>query len=318
MPLTKPRPAAPAVARWLQPSDLPVLVKLPFAAALAWFLPARCWDGLAMGAARLQRGERQRLAARLTSVLGASPPVPVDRLALRHLALLRLDQLAYLRCHLPGGWYPELAVEGLAHLRAALAAGRGAILWMTPTLFAPLIGKRSLCEAGFPPHHLSHPDHGFSSRSRIGRRLLNPLRTRIEDRYLAERVMLGDQNQAHAALRRVGGLLRRNAVVSISAGRHGSRVAAAPWLGARLEIASGAPGLAIRLGSALLPVTVRRTESGGFVTRIWPPVVTGPGTTLESVAAALAAVLSAFAAEHPEQIHWNHNCLAVPPWVGPA
>ena len=310
MSLTKARPVAPAAARWLQAGDLRVLAKLPLTAALAWALPPGYWDAVATGTARLQRGERLRLARLIVTALGVASPAAADRIAQRHLAMLRLDQLAFLRSYLRRGWRAELALEGSDHLRAALRAGNGVILWVAPTVFAPLVAKRTLAEQGCRLHHLSHPDHGFSSSSRLGRRLLNPLRTRIEDRYLAERIMLGQANEARSALRRIGDLLRRNEVVSISAGRYGSRVAAAPMLGARLQIASGAPHLAMRLGSALLPVTVARTGTGRFVTRIWPPLAAGAGTSLESVAAALAGVLEAFAVDHADQIHWDHNSLA--------
>ena len=184
---------------------------------------------------------------------------------------------------------------------------------MAPTVFAPLIAKRALHEAGFPLHHLSHPAHGFSSRSRVGR-LLNQLRTRVEDRHLAERVLLGQGNEAQAALRRIGALLRGNAVVSITVGRQGTRVADAALMGGRLQVASGAPHLAMRLGAALLPTTVWRTSAGGFVTRISRALPTGDDASLESVASGLAEILEDFAVAYPEQIHWGHNCIvAVPP-----
>ncbi len=211
----------------------------------------------------------------------------------------------------------ELTLDGLEHLHGALAAGRGAILWVAPTVFAPLIAKRALHEAGFPLHHLSHPAHGFSSRSRVGR-LLNQLRTRVEDRHLAERVLLGQGNEAQAALRRIGALLRGNAVVSITVGRNGSRVAEAAMLGGRLQVASGAPHLAMRLGAALLPTTVWRTAAGGFVTRIWPALPTGDGASLESVVSGLAGIVEAFAVAQPEQIHWGHNCIVAAPPDNPA
>jgi lauroyl/myristoyl acyltransferase len=295
---------------WLAGIDLRVLAKLPLAATLAWCVPERHWGMVTESAARLEPRARARLARQIATLFGeVALPEPVDRIALRHLAMLRLDQLLYLRSHAPRGWRADLALHGLDHLRGALSAGRGAILWVAPTVFAPLVAKRALHEAGFPPHHLSHPAHGFSSLSRVGRNLVNPLRTRIEDRYLAERVMLGRGNEAQAALRRIGALVRRNAVVSITVGGRGSRVTATPLLGGGLQVASGAPHLAMRLGAALLPTTVWRTVEGGFVTRIWPPLATGEGASLETVAAGLGAIVEAFTLAHPEQLHWGHNCI---------
>lgn len=62
---------------------------------------------------------------------------------------------------------------------------------MAPTVHQWLLTKRTLAEAGYAVHHLSSYIHGFSIRSRLGEALLNPIRTRVEDRYLAERVRIG-------------------------------------------------------------------------------------------------------------------------------
>jgi lauroyl/myristoyl acyltransferase len=289
---------------WLQGADLRVLAKLPLSALLAWCVPVRHWDGVADAAAGLQAGTRARLTRRIAAILGpATPRGRVEAIAHQHLALLRVDQLAFLRSHGPGGWDARTSLAGAEHLEAALAAGRGAIIWMTPTVFGPLAGKRALCEAGHRPHHLSHPGHGFSSVSRVARRLINPIRTRVEDRYLAERVMLGEGGQAHTALRRLGELLRRNAVVSITVGGRGTRVTRATFLHGSLLVASGAPHLAARTGAALLPATTWRTADGGFVTRIGAPLRTAGA----EAALAMADGFAAFASGHPEQVHWEHN-----------
>ena len=187
--------------------------------------------------------------------------------------MLRLDQLGYLRSHAPGGWRADLTLDGLEHLHGALAAGRGAILWVAPTVFAPLLASCA-ARGGLSPAPFEPSGPRFLQPVAVGR-LLNQLRTRIEDRHLAERVLLGQGNEAQAALRRIGALLRGNAVVSITVGRNGTRVADAALMGGRLQVASGAPHLAMRLGAALLPTTVWRTAAGGFVTRIWPALPTG-------------------------------------------
>ena len=130
-------------------------------------------------------------------------------------------------------------------------------------------------------------------------------------------MLLGQGNEAQAALRRIGALLRGNAVVSITVGRHGSRVADAALMGGRLQVASGAPHLAMRLGAALLPTTVWRTAAGGL----------SPGSGRRCQRATvrayrwsrgLAGIVEAFALAHPEQIHWGHNCIVVAPPADPA
>ena len=100
----------------------------------------RGWRGSAAAACGPDR-DRARAAALAE---------PADRIAARHLAMLRLDQLGYLRSHAPGGWRADLTLDGLEHLHGALAAGRGAILWVAPTVFAPLLAKRALHERAFP------------------------------------------------------------------------------------------------------------------------------------------------------------------------
>ena len=112
----------------------------------------------------------------------------------------RLNQLCFVASWRPGGWSPQITVTGTEHLHVALAAGRGAVLWVAPFVFAPLVAKRGLHQAGFSVHHLSRPSHGFSS-TRLGMAVLNPIRTRIEDRYLAERITIPRSGETTAAIR---------------------------------------------------------------------------------------------------------------------
>ena len=54
-----------------------------------------------------------------------------------------------------------------------------------------LVSKMALHRAGYGLVHLSRSEHGYSSTI-FGMRCLNPLRSRIESRYLAERVVIGE------------------------------------------------------------------------------------------------------------------------------
>ena len=245
-------------------------------------------------------------------------PAPV--LARRQLAFIRLDQLCFLRSHRPGGWHASLRLEGAGHLQAALAAGRGAILWVAPTVFQWLATKRALHEAGYPVHHLSSPNHGFSTASWVGTRLLNPIRTRIEDRYLAERVTLGPDGGSQTALRRLTAILRGNGIVSITVAAAGARPITVPFLAGALRAASGAPHLAARTGAALLPVLTLR-QGSRFVTRIEAPLTLASNLGLELMLAGLVAELAArlapHALAHPDQIAWRLDCIdTLPPTAG--
>src|SRR4051812_16662923 len=90
-------------------ADLRVLGKLPLSALAAWCLPERHWDGLAGRATGLERAAVDRLARRITLMLGPERLAePAGTLARRQLAYVRLDQLCFLRSHRPGGWRPTL------------------------------------------------------------------------------------------------------------------------------------------------------------------------------------------------------------------
>ena len=76
-------------------------------------------------------------------------------------------------------------LQGREHLDEALGRGKGCVLWVAHFVFAPNIAKLALHDAGYKVSHLSRLDHGFSS-TRFGIKWLNPVRSRFEDRLLAE------------------------------------------------------------------------------------------------------------------------------------
>ena len=300
-------PSARRPQRWVELADLRVLAKLAPSALLAWLLPPRGWEA----AARLARAAPARLVAKIERVLGSEwAGRTATDIAQGHQRELRLDQLAYLRGHAPWRWRPRLSLRGTEHLAAARSAGRGAILWVAPTVAGPLVAKMTLHENDIGVHHLSHPHHGFSSGSWVGRRLLNPLRTQVENRFLRTRVMLGEDNQSQAALRRLTGLLRQGELVSITVGARGNRVTSAPFGRGRLQVASGAAALAARTGAALLPVFAWRCADGSYATRIEAPLP--PADDHGALARALAGLLEAFARLHPEQVQWDHSAIQPP------
>lgn len=308
--------ATPASAPLLVLKDLLVLAKLPPSGMIAWCLPERAWEPLAAQAVRLERRTVSDLAQRISRMLGPERlAAPALELARRHQRQVRLDQLQFLRSWRPGGgWRPEqLRLEGGEHLDAALAAGRGAVLWVAPTVHQWLLTKRTLREAGYAVHHLSNPSHGFSTTSRLGRAVINPIRTRIEDRYLAERVRLGTGGAAQAALRRLTDLLRANAVVSITLAAGGARPLETSFLSGVLRAATGAPHLAARNGAVLLPVFTFRTGPGRFQTRIEAPVTaagsTGADPSLRAALETYARRLEPYALTYPDQITWRLDCI---------
>ena len=159
--------------------------------------------------------------------------------------------LQYLREFRPGGWNPRIELTGGEHIDRALKGGMGCILWVAPLLYANLVAKKGLHEVGYAVTHLSHADHGVSG-SRLGYPL-DAVRTRPEERCLAERLVMSDG----AELKRTRDLydrLRANALISITAEtKWGARMVASPFLGGELRLPTGAPSLSLATGAQLLP-----------------------------------------------------------------
>ncbi len=149
-------------------------------------------------------------------------------------------------------------VVGLPHLKAAHARGRGVILWGM-SFCETLVVKMGLHRAGVALVHLSTANHGAAwPPTRLGLRAVAPLYTAAETPYLAERVVI-PADQSLGYMRVLMDRLAANRCVSIA----GDGVARrqnipATVLGRAAHFAPGAPGLALKMGSALLPLHVVR------------------------------------------------------------
>ena len=102
--------------------------------------------------------------------------------------------------------------------------------------------KLALHEAGYAVAHLSRDTHGFST-TRFGRRVLNPIQTRVERRYLAERLVMSDERSV-GPLRELAARLKQNRLVSITLAREWRRTRLVPFLDGYIRIATGALALA--------------------------------------------------------------------------
>ncbi len=176
-----------------------------------------------------------------------------------------------LRC----GWQPGVELRGLEHLDAALAAGRGAILW-TMSFCGPLLPKLALARAGVRITHLSMSFHGGFSPSWAAVRILNPWTRRAEDKHLAERVVI-PLDRGLGYVRRLRAVLLGNGVLSIAGEHRGPRNVRLPFLGEETEFATGAWSLARATGAALLTVSANRPRPGAYEVAIGAPVAIPPG-----------------------------------------
>jgi lauroyl/myristoyl acyltransferase len=309
-----PPPAPRAFSR----TDLFEIVALAVLGPIAWLTPQWLWARLsralslaiAWGRPGITRERVATLAVALGPRRGDHELGKLRRLRVAIMDGYMEERLQILRDWRPGGWRPAIELVGRAHVDAALAAGRGVVLWTAPFSYADLIVKMALARAGYALHHLSAFSRGFSPNScyawtptRFGRKVLSPLRTRIEDRYLAERIVVAPDGGL-GYVRRIEQCLRDGGIVSMRAGDAGQRVIEVPFLEGRIQLASGAASLAIATDAVLLPVVCVPTGPGRFRVAIEAPLAIPPGVrphqAVESVVADYAAQLERWVLRNPE------------------
>ena len=253
------------------------MARIALLAPLAWAVPERHWPKVARAVANLhlllQAQNREKYRQRLSLLQGHVDPVALDNMPAANMAAGYLARMQGFREYRPGGWHPDIRIEGTDHIEAALARGHGAVLWVAPFVFSDLVTKKGLFDAGYRVSHLSRPSHNISD-TRFGMAVLNPVWTRIERRYLAERVVIRRDNPS-SALATLRDRLRENRLVSITVGDQARRTEAADLLNGRLQIATGPLHLAATMDASLLPVFTVERERGDFVVRVGRPLIPG-------------------------------------------
>ena len=289
------------------PSDTAFLLRLPLGLAIAWTSGEATWARVGAALARRRAGaDDLRHRARLGAILaGRFTAAEIDRIHTASLAARTVRTLQFLRCHHPRGWQSECTIVGGEHLSRALALGRGAILWITPFAYASIATKVTLHRHGQPLTHLSRWEHG-PSKTRWGVTWLNPVQRLAEDRFLRERVTIGEGRDPLAALRRLGICLAENRVVSITLGEEASSTVDVPFLAGTLKVPLGPIKLARRTGAPLLPTHTVAIGPGQFETTIEPALLIDGLTGASPAAAAnlVATTLEQWATSRPEQLFW--------------
>ncbi|MCR4301369.1 MAG: hypothetical protein NUV51_07140 [Sulfuricaulis sp.] len=293
-------------ARWHR-ADFFLLAYIPAITLIAWCLPERLWGGVCNALARfvmaLRRSRTRGYYRRFNEILGGHrTALDVKEILACYLAKNHLGRVQCMQCYAPGGWSPPIRLEGQEHIERALAAGKGAILWIAPMASRDLITKMALHQAGYRVSHLSRFDHGYSI-SRWGARLFNPLWTRIEERYLAERLVMSLTVQV-TPLRLLIKRLRENRVVSLTANHEGVKYPhPLPFLQGTIQLAEGAPSLSVATGAALLPVFTVREPDGTFVTKIESALVSAtggsPAQEIDSLITLFVKLLESYTLQFP-------------------
>jgi lauroyl/myristoyl acyltransferase len=260
-------------------SDVKTVLNLALLLLPAWILPERWWAPLWLAGTHLpfiaSRRSIQRTAETIEAALKDVGPDRARAIARDFRAAVYEIRCQDLRAWRPGGWTPKLSLEGESHLAAALQGGKGAVLWVSPTVFNSLPLKIALHAKGYKVSHLSSPEHGYSE-TRFGVERLNRVRCIPEDRYLEQRIVF-DSAAPTTAMRRMMRTLKSGEVVSIvAANTEGFEMVHGPIFGGRLRVAVGAPRLAALTGAPLLPTFVLRDSELGFRVVIEPPIPLDP------------------------------------------
>jgi acyl-CoA synthetase (AMP-forming)/AMP-acid ligase II/acyl carrier protein/lauroyl/myristoyl acyltransferase len=254
--------------------DLATSLTLLGLAPMAWLLPCRAWPVVCGALARAHVAVRRLHVPGLEEALRRlDVRLMPQELQRRFLAAVYEDVVMTLREHLPIAWRPAIRLRGVEHLNAARAAGRGAVLWSCPSALGGLISKKALRAAGVDLVNLRSAIHPYSGTA-FGASVLNPIRTRIEDRYLTRTVTLQDAGGLDA-LQELRECVAANGVVSIAANGSEGRPFELPFLGGTLKLSLGAPTIAALHGAPLLPMFTVGDDAGGFDVIVGPPIQAG-------------------------------------------
>ena len=290
------------------PDDALFMLEWPILKFAAAAMPENRWADVAMWVertkVRLGQPSPAMRAPAIRQALGLASLGEAEAIAWRAAAGRTEHHIQVMKVMSARGWAPEMRLEGEEHLKAALARGKGAILWVAHFCFNTQVTKMALKAGGYRVSHLSRLEHGFS-KSQFGIRYLNPLRWNAELKYLDQRIII-DRADPDGSLRETKAVLEDNRIVSITAGAwEGRRVARGPLLSSRFSLATGAPDLAQRTGAALLPViTTRIAGSKVFRVKIGTPLATHSDDKLAAIRASTAeflAELESAVLESPDQ-----------------
>jgi lauroyl/myristoyl acyltransferase len=299
------------MARWPTLADAGTVAKLVLALPFACLVPFQCWRPLcraiANASTRLRPGGSVREARRIEAIAGNRLTQSSALAARRNFSALNHEKLLIvLQQHCPWARAPKVRLTGADHIAEALHQGHGVILWLGNFVFSTAFEPFALSRAGIPMHHLARPEHGFSE-SPFAQRYINPIMTAVEDRYLAERILL--HKDASSALLTMRRHLRDNKVVSLRAHRYARSALEVPFLNGWLRLASGPVELAQLAGAPLLPTFTLRTADGGYEVRVGGPIPLCMGSDREKTCQAAieyyAKQLEPIVLSHPDQwISW--------------
>jgi lauroyl/myristoyl acyltransferase len=214
---------------------------------------------------KIVRGMQRYLAPAL-------PEADLDSLAREYCAMAREIEWLRFRAYHTRKLEVETSVEGLEILQRARDSGQGAILWgMSFCEHLPV--KVALQRSGVELVHLTSAYHGVPDPcTSFGMEVVGPFFCAAESPFVGERVII-PRDGSLGYMRVLMSRLSENACVYIRGDYRSFRNNLTVRLfGRDLPFAPGAPGLAWKLGSPLLPLHVIREGPFRYKAVIHPPI----------------------------------------------
>jgi lauroyl/myristoyl acyltransferase len=294
------RTTPPTYEGWVTASDLLTTAKL-LCCAIAALAPEAHWPAISRVLARLHLGLRRSKNPNIADVCKQHLRRDGRAVELEVIAEEYVENIETIREILPGRWRCNLTLHGAESIDRALGRGRGVILWVSAFAHSDLATKKALSTAGYAQNHLSATGHPYSP-SWFGVNVLNPVRLRAENPYLAKRVIVA-YGQAQPALKILKQALQANGIVTVKAIGAGRKTVAVALLGGTIRLATGALRLACETQAALIPVFTVRDQGGGYAIHCGPDLALnaeGAGAdALQHMATRYVSLLETFIRAHP-------------------
>jgi len=290
--------------RLISAKDIIVSVRLLLISTLSWLVPSRFWPALSGRLAdldiRLRKKEMATRIEEITRGLGNTDIINPEEVVRDSMVANCDNLLQHFRYYHPGGWHPDTRLVGSEYIDQGFEQGNGVILWVSNFIYSDLVTKIAFAEAGYSVSHLSRATHGFSD-SELGIRVLNSVQTKIEDRYIRERIHISEKS-ASEALDTLQSRLKENGIVSITVGDQARRLVRPSFLAGRLRLASGASNIALKTGAVLLPVFTIKEGDWSYRSHVGQPLRADGlkgADYYEAIARQYVAQLEPFVLEHP-------------------
>lgn len=263
---------------------------------------------------KLRKGWIRETTRRMKSVLGPfRKGLDFHQLACMYSQMVVEERWGRLRALHRGGWIVATEVDGVDELQRALDGGQGAILWGM-SFCGTLVAKIALRRAGISLCHLSDAKHGAPlPPTHLGLRVIAPIHCIPENRFLSERVII-PLDGSLGYIRRLTDRLAAKGCIWVSGEHMAKRQNATTLLfGRQTRFATGAPSLAWKQRSPLLPVHVFREGHFCYHVVIQKPIDAdrsrGKRMFVESAVRQFGERLQSCVLNNPADWSWHHHTV---------